>query len=68
MHQDHVTSFKAHWRLVPVNLLFSSGTDDKACTVVVLMPCLPDKPTWHFTKMDNQKREVANKGESTAKK
>lgn len=27
-----------------------------------------DKPTCHFTKMGNRKRELVNKGKSTAKK
>lgn len=29
---------------------------------------LSDKPTWHFMRMDNQKKELANKDESATKK
>lgn len=44
---------------VPVHKAKSS------CTSSLL---LSDKPTWHFTKMDNWNRDLANKDESATKK
>lgn len=42
-------------------------TDSKACSCFTSLS-LSNKATWHFTKMDNQKRELANKDKSTEKK
>lgn len=46
--------------------VFNSYTDSKVCVCAASLS-LGDKPTCHFTKMDNQKKELDNKDESTAK-
>ena len=63
---NHVTFFKVWQWLDTVDLLFSSHTDSKVCNCVVsLSPS--DKPMWHFTNKDNQKREKSNKETKSGK-
>ena len=53
--------------IIHCTLLFRSRTDSKVCSwVASLSP--GDKCTWHFTKMNKQKREIANNDESVPKK
>lgn len=57
------------WSLSVIGLcvsVTSSQKDNEAWRCVD--SSLSDKTKWHFTKMDNQKKELISKGEHVAKK
>lgn len=51
----------------PLCTCIRSQKDSKPCSCVD-SSSLSDKTKWHFTEMDNQKRELVNKDENIAKK
>lgn len=60
---NHIPSFRVcQWWSLTAHLLLGSHTERKVCHCVA--PLSPrDKLMWHFTDMDNQKRELTNKDE-----
>lgn len=63
---NHIASFKAcHW-LVTVHVIQFLSRQQSMPLCCLLSP--RDKPMWHFTKTDHQKRGWANKDESATKK
>lgn len=67
MISDQLCHFSQSLLVISIaHLLFSAGTESKACSCVVsLSPS--DKPMQHFTKIDNRKRELANENKSAIK-
>ena len=57
-----INLFKGCQWLVTVHLLFSAYTGSKTYSCIASFSS-SNKPNWHFTKISNQKWELANKNE-----